>query len=106
MSRPGDALSVEAFRKAFRVLDRVSLKFGELPGGWKWFIRYPGADLRRPTAAVGLMTRDQDCFIHVEPDLDPGKWSLRISTGVAPAEVVAAVLKANHIHAPRSRRRS
>lgn len=52
-----------------------------LPPGWEWArcSDYPG-----PTAC--LFTPEVDCYVWVEDG------SVRISTGVAPVEVVAAVL--------------
>jgi hypothetical protein len=71
-----------------------------LPDGWHWAIYYQDSDPNRPTASAALETTDQDCFVYVEDErLAPGKKSLRITTGVAPAEVVAAVLKANRVKA-------
>jgi hypothetical protein len=98
-----------AFRSAARTLERSSVigsSMPELPPGWEWMIHYPGGKSESPTAAAGLESADQNCHVYVEVDQEPGKHSLFITTGVAPAEVVAAVLQANRIKAPKMRRLS
>lgn len=56
----------------------------ELPEGWEWQVRRVGG----PWMAC-LFTLDVDCTVEVDGN------SVRIITGVAPLEVVQAVIKAN-----------
>lgn len=60
-------------------------EFPSLPLGWEWQVRQVGG-----TWAACLFTWEYDCIVEV---LEGG--SLRISTGIAPLEVVQAVIKAN-----------
>lgn len=55
----------------------------DLPDPWEWRVRVEGF------WAACLFTPDVDCYVEVDGP------SVRISTGVAPLEIVEAVLKAN-----------
>lgn len=94
----GAGMSAKVFRECVKNLHEIGIPLNDLPhlpAGWAWFIQYLDNDLGKPLAMAQLVTREYDCFVSLAPDMEPGLFSLRISTGVAPAEVVAAVLKAN-----------
>jgi hypothetical protein len=55
-----------------------------LLSGWKWMLKAPS----NSWAAV-LWTQEYDCTVSIE------NGSVSIPTGVAPVEIVAAVIKAN-----------
>jgi hypothetical protein len=61
----------------------------KLLDGWEW-MKHQGSG----SHAACLMTHDQDCFVWME------RGSVNISTGVAPWEIVSAVIAANKKSTP------
>lgn len=66
--------------------------------GWVWRLDH------RDSPVACLFTEDIDCFVSVEESIIRGDKSVKISTGVAPIEIVKAVIAANeekerkHVH--------
>jgi len=59
--------------------------------GWRWFAKESRDESGRTRLrhAAGVLTTDIDCFVYID------HGSVTISTGIAPYEVVIAVLQAN-----------
>jgi hypothetical protein len=61
---------------------RINPNLPDLPEGWDWYVR-------NGFYAACLFTWEYDCIVEIQ------RGSLHLSTGVAPIEIVQAVLKAN-----------
>jgi len=66
-------------------LERNEVKLPKLLEGWEWYIRHG-------FYAACLFTWEYDCIVEIRDG------SLHLSTGVAPLEIVKAVLKANNLN--------
>ncbi len=61
-------------------------RLGKLPEGWAWF-------MRDGHHAAGLLTHEYDSWVDFRPDEHGG--TVILSQGLAPVEVVLAVIEVN-----------